>query len=209
MSPTADIETLFKHGHCDPCGCVLGAPFHTAFLRSRRFWCSLSANTGVFLGSFSAERGGTAVTLAKEDFEADAHSLTDQKAKADKSSVDAPQKLRYLVTKHAARHGLVALVWGRRFSYGAAFSQLCDTCGLMFGLMFGRMWTHRKGVCSWRCSGCVHRQRTGWTCCRSSMRVYMAAYADLFAERCIYDYYSERLLYMWCNSEAEGTEERK
>jgi hypothetical protein len=97
MSPTADLETLFRLGLCDPRGCVL------------------------------------AVTLAKEDRDRDpchddgtATSAT--RGGAASSGEDAPQKLRYLVTRHAACHGLVAVVWGRRFSYGGMFVEMFYVC---------------------------------------------------------------------------------
>ena len=84
MSPIADIETLFRHGICDPAGCAL------------------------------------AITLAKE---AEVEG-TDGAPPA----VDAPQRLRYIVTKRAAEAGLVAVVWPRRFSYGAMFVELFWVC---------------------------------------------------------------------------------
>lgn len=87
MSPTADLETLFRLGLCDPQGCVL------------------------------------AVTLAKEDRERDTGD-----GDCGGPAVDAPQKLRYLVTRHAACHGLVAVVWGRRFSYGGMFVEMFYVC---------------------------------------------------------------------------------
>ena len=43
-------------------------------------------------------------------------------------AVDAPQRLRYIVTKRAAEAGLVAVVWPRRFSYGAMFVELFWVC---------------------------------------------------------------------------------
>ena len=84
MSPIADIETLFRHGICDPAGCAL------------------------------------AITLAKE---AEVEG-TDGAPPA----MDAPQRLRYIVTKRAAEAGLVAVVWPRRFSYGAMFVELFWVC---------------------------------------------------------------------------------
>ena len=84
MSPIADIETLFRHGICDPAGCAL------------------------------------AITLAKEA-EVDG-------ADGAPPVVDAPQRLRYIVTKRAAEAGLVAVVWPRRFSYGAMFVELFWVC---------------------------------------------------------------------------------
>jgi hypothetical protein len=60
-----------------------------------------------------------AITLAKE---AEAEG-------ADGAPVtDAPQRLRYVVTKRAAEAGLVAVVWPRRFSYGAMFVELFWVC---------------------------------------------------------------------------------
>ena len=98
MSPTADLETLFRHGLCDPSGCVL------------------------------------AITLAKEDREAAAGAAGGgggakrRQASEAAAVVDAPQKLRYLVTRHAASRGLVAVVWGRRFSYGGMFVEMFWVC---------------------------------------------------------------------------------
>ena len=108
MSPTADLETLFRHGLCDRNGCVL------------------------------------AITLAKEDRDRDVRGDETEASAAAQSlgasdhggkreaeeahAVDAPQKLRYLVTHHAACHGLVAVVWGRRFSYGGMFVEMFYIC---------------------------------------------------------------------------------
>ena len=89
MSPTADLETLFRLALCDPQGCVL------------------------------------AVTLAKEDRDRDTKG---GQHGAEAHTLDAPQKLRYLVTRHAASHGLVAVVWGKRFSYGGMFVEMFYVC---------------------------------------------------------------------------------
>ena len=102
MSPTADLETLFRLGLCDPQGCVL------------------------------------AVTLAKEDRDRQDDGIESSDMRVgvassgsgvpDHQAVDAPQKLRYLVTRHAACHGLVAVVWGRRVSYGGMFVEMFYVC---------------------------------------------------------------------------------
>lgn len=99
MSPTADLETLFRLGLCDPQGCVLAV--------------TLAKEDRDRQDETSATRGGATSSGGSE---------------REQQAVDAPQKLRYLVTRHAACHGLIAVVWGRRFSYGGMFVEMFYVC---------------------------------------------------------------------------------